>query len=188
MKKIVKKLKKIPWLMKVHWLIFSWQGKVWFFYSLKVMMLSSLDLLKMPEQKWTKKAIWKQISFQRFFRSPKVLTHAFGQTLRICITYRCNLTCQYCYARGLEKDMPIDMSVDTFLKLVLWAKEKGWKDIRFLGGEPTIHPYFTEMLNICYKNKMNVGMSTNNIFSSQIASKFDTTRIRYISINYTFDA
>lgn len=114
---------------------------------------------------------------------------AHFQKLALPITYKCNLTCRYCYAKGIENGIPTDMNPDDFLRLVVWAKDRGWKHIRFLGGEPTIHPHFTEMLDICYRNKMYLNMSTNNLFSSQIGAKLDKykSRIMHISLNYVLD-
>ena len=187
MKRLIESIKRIPWVMRFYYIIFSWRGKLWVVYRLKVLILSFFDFLKVPKQEWTRKLIWKQILFQRVFRGPEPLARAFTKTLRVCGTYRCNLTCQYCYVRGLEKKFPEDMTIDNFLKLVLWAKNRGWEAIRFLGGEPTIHPYFSEMLDICYKNKMYIQMATNNTFSSQITSKLDRMWVDCISVNYIFD-
>jgi len=174
----MKRLKK--YIKLIHWVIFSWRGKVWF-------LLSFLDFLKVPKQKWTKRAILKQIFFQRYLRGVESI-FTFKQILRVCITYRCNLICRYCYAKGIENNFSNDMNLKDFLNLVIWAKDRGWKIIRFLGGEPTIHYHFREMLDICYQNKMYVGMSTNNIFSSQIGIKLDKSWIDFFSINYVFDA
>lgn len=171
----------------IYWIVFSWRGKIWLFYHLKVWTLTFWDFLKASKQKWTKRAIWRQILFQRYCRSPEVLASVFRQTLRVSITYRCNLVCRYCYANGLETNFPEDMRLEDFLHLVVWAKKRGWKYIRLLGGEPTIHPHFIEMLDICYHNKMRVSIPTNNLFSSQIGKKLDKSRIDYITLNYALE-
>lgn len=55
------------------------------------------------------------------------------------------------------------------------------------GGEPTIHPEFIQMLDICYQHQMNVTMSSNNLFSHEIVSKFEKPWISYVSLNYSPD-
>lgn len=93
------------------------------------------------------------------------------------------MSCDYCYIRGVQKNMPQDMSLEDFTYLVSWAKNKGWSGIRFLGGEPTIHPQFSKMLDICYRNKMWVTFSTNNLFSKEILPKLNSLWLREVSVN-----
>lgn len=181
----MKKLKK--YINLIYWVIFSWQGKIWFFYHLKLATLSLFDFVKVPEGKCKPGQVWTQIFFLKYFRSPKVITAFFRKTLRICITYRCNLSCNYCYVKGIENIIFQDMTTSDFLNLVIWAKDKGWTSIRFLGGEPTIHPQFTEMLEICYRNKVYISMSTNNIFSSRIILKLNKSWINFISVSYNLN-
>lgn len=140
--------------------------------------------MRMPKQKWSKKAIWIQFLSQTLERNPKNFLSEFKNTLRICVTYRCNLACRYCYVKGLENKISGDMRLEDFSRLVIWAKDKGWLAMRILGGEPTIHPRFTEMLEACYRNRMPVRFSTNNLFSSQIITKLDRFWLPNISINY----
>ena len=92
---------------------------------------------------------YAQVLFQRVMgaalRSPKMLLGLFHNSLRVCVTYRCNLSCKACYARGLQQEVGReDMSVEDFDKLTDHALNLGWRKIRFLGGEPTIHPRFPE--------------------------------------------
>ncbi len=161
------------------------KGKWIYIYSLKSLILSFWDLLRTPKQKWPKKAIWIQASFQRVTRDPKIFIPWFKKMLRVCITYRCNLTCKYCYAKGLENDFPDEMKLSDFQLLVAWAKQRHWTAIRLLGGEPTIHPQFAKMLAICYQNRMSVNFSTNNLFPEQILPNLNRFWLGGISINYT---
>ncbi|MBM3254327.1 MAG: radical SAM protein, partial [Candidatus Omnitrophica bacterium] len=121
-------------------------------------------------------------------RSPEATILFFRRTLMVSITYRCNLSCRYCYVKGIKNDIPTDMSLRDFLSLAVWAKDKSWNRIRFLGGEPTIHPDFAEMLDICYKNKIYVSISTNNTFSPQIGAKFNKSWMSGVLINYVLSS
>lgn len=147
-----------------------------------------LDSLRPSWQRSLEKPTQSQVLFQRFIigvlRNPRIFMSQFVKTLKVCVTYRCNLSCKACYTQGLQKEIPGDMKLSDFLQLVSWAKDKGWEKIRFLGGEPTIHPQFTEMLEICYRNHMSVTMPTNNLFSKQVLTKLDNPLVRDICINY----
>lgn len=168
----------------ICWIMFR-RPKRTVFLRLKVVVLSFLDLLKAPiTQQWSKRAIWRQVLFQRWFRSDESVSLVFQRTLRVCITYRCNLECHYCYIKGIENSFLRDMTPEDFLSLVLWAKDRGWNHIRFLGGEPTIHPYFTKMLEACYSNEMFVTLATNNLFPSRSLPILDNRWVDSLTINY----
>lgn len=69
-------------------------------------------------------------------RSPAFVIDYFDKTLRVCITYKCNVSCEFCYAKGLLKEFPMDMNLDDFLSLSKWAIAQGWKNMYFLGASP----------------------------------------------------
>jgi len=144
-----------------------------------------IKLIFLPRQKWPKKKIWFQLihlySARSWLHMPK-FAYLF---LRVCLTYRCNGTCVHCYARGLEKEIPEDMKLEDFAKIVSWSKNNGWKGIRFVGGEPTCHPQFAEILNICYRKKMFVTMSTNNLFSPKFLPNLENFWNIGITVNYS---
>ncbi len=131
-----------------------------------------------------------QVLFQRAMgaalRSPKMLLALFRQSLRVCVTYRCNLSCQACYVKGLLREVgTADMSVEDFDRLTDHALGLGWRKVRFLGGEPTIHPRFPEMLDICYRKRIDVSMPTNNLFPREVGERLDPLYIRDFAINYS---
>jgi sulfatase maturation enzyme AslB (radical SAM superfamily) len=131
-----------------------------------------------------------QLLFQRgmgtALRSPKMLLALFRQSLRVCITYRCNLSCEACYAKGLQQEVGrADMSVEDFDRLTDHALNLGWRKVRFLGGEPTIHPDFPEMLDICYRKRIDISMPTNNLFPEAVGRRLDPRYIRDFAINYS---
>jgi len=184
---MTKSWKKSYRLRFLHWVLFSWSGKRWIFRRSWLILLGVSDFFKASWHKKPSRALYKQLSFHRIFRSPRVLTEGFQETLRVCITYKCNLRCSYCYACGLEKDFPQDMTVENFKKLISWAKSNRWTVIRFLGGEPTSHPDFSEMLDICRQNQMRIGMATNNIYPTSLLSRIDRIHKQFFSINYNND-
>jgi organic radical activating enzyme len=131
-----------------------------------------------------------QMLFQRLLirilRTPKVFLPHYASTLRVCVTYRCNLSCKACYARGLQKELGMDdIRLEDFARLVGRLKGTGWRSIRFLGGEPTIHPHFTEMLDMCYRAGIEVSMPTNNLFPAEVGEKLASPLVRDMAVNYS---
>jgi pyruvate-formate lyase-activating enzyme len=131
-----------------------------------------------------------QVLFQRLLvaalRGPKVLLPLFRHSLRVCLTYRCNLACKACYARGLQEEVGrTDMSVEDYDKLSDYFLARNWRRVRFLGGEPTIHSRFGDILDICYRKGIEISMPTNNLFAPEVARKLNPRYVRDLAINYS---
>lgn len=116
--------------------------------------------------------------FYSFIRSQGVVTRVFGRRytrnpnfIEINITYRCNLACPNCLVSCGRGQAPSneEMSVEQIQRFVQESINSGakWHIIRVLGGEPTLHPEFTEILNILleykhsYSPKTIISVSTN---------------------------
>lgn len=82
----------------------------------------------------------------------------------IVLTGRCNLRCPYC--RGLPKELSGDLEYFSVVNLIkLWAKD-GLQNIRFSGGEPTIHPYLEDFVKISKNGGIKrIAISTNGTCS-----------------------
>ena len=104
--------------------------------------------------------------------------------IAINLTYKCNLSCYYCFTKGLEKKFPNDMKIEDFHKLIRWLKVQKRNNIQFIGGEPTFYPQFGEVLDICKREDMKVDFFTNNLFDNSIAEKLDKSYIKGIQVNY----
>ena len=78
----------------------------------------------------------------RFLRSRK--------RIEIDITWQCNLTCFDCNRCCGEAPTTERMSVDQIARFIAESKRCGnpWRVIRVLGGEPTVHPDFTEIMHL----------------------------------------
>jgi MoaA/NifB/PqqE/SkfB family radical SAM enzyme len=86
----------------------------------------------------------------------------------ISLTYRCNRQCSYCYAKNLNRDFPQDLSLENFKKILEWFKSQNIPHFNVLGGEPTIHPKFNDMLKLTNENNLRVRIFTNNLFNQPI--------------------
>lgn len=73
-------------------------------------------------------------------------------------TYRCNLSCSYCYMKNCI-DQP-DMSVDLVKKLLSFAEESGHQKIRMIwhGGEPLLMgiPFYEQVFALADKSDVQV--------------------------------
>ena len=68
----------------------------------------------------------------------------------LSITARCNRDCAYCFAmETLDKvDSTVShMSLATFERALDFLERSGIEEGRLLGGEPTIHPHFCQMID-----------------------------------------
>lgn len=79
--------------------------------------------------------------------------------VRIWLTEDCNALCRFCMnskSRGKAK-----MSLDKFELICSYFKENGFDIISVMGGEPTIHPQFSEMMSVAQNNFNRVYLYTN---------------------------
>src|SRR6266516_301142 len=95
------------------------------------------------------RAVWRQARISRW------LTRWLGpqyrrsrSLLELDITYGCNLNCYNCNRSVRQAPEALHLPID---KLRVWVNEwmtrgKRWQRIRVLGGEPTLHPDFDEII------------------------------------------
>ncbi|GHD34850.1 hypothetical protein GCM10010313_81780 [Streptomyces violarus] len=82
--------------------------------------------------------------------------------LELEITSRCQLTCDsHCYAQaGPTKDHG-SMTVGDWRRVLDDAAQLGVKTVQLIGGEPTLHPNFTELLSHALYNGLRVQVYSN---------------------------
>ena len=74
-------------------------------------------------------------------------------------TLRCNLTCSFCFNRGMPS-LP-DVAPGDFERIVSVLSARGVGEVDILGGEPTLHPRFGELMGILCAAEMRTTVSTN---------------------------
>lgn len=78
------------------------------------------------------------------------------------ITTRCNLSCEYCFAKEKMDNSPCkDISLHDLKKVLFFLKKSDYKIFRMMGGEPTFHPNFKEFLELALNEKMRVDLLSN---------------------------
>lgn len=84
--------------------------------------------------------------------------------LNIFLTYRCNLACPYCFARGLADLYPPALGRDDFARLLAWLEAYPVGGVALLGGEPTLHPDLPMMLTALHERGIMTALFTNGLF------------------------
>jgi len=56
-----------------------------------------------------------------------------------------------------------EMSINDFKKLTSWLIKNNIKTLRLMGGEPTIHSKFSEIMNLAVSNFDNISIFSNGL-------------------------
>ncbi|MDG4535011.1 radical SAM protein [Streptomyces sp. AV19] len=72
------------------------------------------------------------------------------------LTRKCQLTCTHCYNASGPQGNHGTMSREGWIGVLDQAAACGVRDIQFIGGEPTMHPAFAELVD----HALNVGLKT----------------------------
>jgi len=91
--------------------------------------------------------------------------------MNLLLTTRCNRKCKYCFAKNkvtYENDEIIEqyISLKNVKKVINFLKVSNENTISLLGGEPTLHPQFFDILNLLNNEGLVINIFTNGIFSS----------------------
>lgn len=92
----------------------------------------------------------------------------YPRQLMFATTYRCNLSCPYCYAMCLADNFPEDLSLKNFLAALDWMEENGYRLAAFTGGEPSLNPHFPRFLDELRKRAIRCYFATNMLFPTAV--------------------
>ncbi|MDR1996972.1 MAG: radical SAM protein [Candidatus Margulisbacteria bacterium] len=87
--------------------------------------------------------------------------------MNIALTTRCNKNCSFCFARAhRQESSPQDMALADFQRLVeLALQDSPPQPLKLLGGEPTIHPQFVEMLDFLTRKNVRATLISNLLYT-----------------------
>ncbi len=91
--------------------------------------------------------------------------------INLFVTYRCNLSCSYCFAKDLQADFPEDMSLKRFERLLDWMRPAPPSAVGLIGGEPTLHPHLVAMLARLAEENIPAVIFTNGLFPEGLAER-----------------
>lgn len=87
------------------------------------------------------------------------------------VTLRCNMynVCRYCYVKEQEGKFPLDLDCQDFGRILDWFITLGVDEVILLGGEPTLHPLFAQVLDTLRHRELSARLFTNGTYNSTIA-------------------
>ena len=105
--------------------------------------------------------------------------------LFLYITEKCNLRCTHCYM-GERLEHERYMSLDLVKEVLSTARVLyGQYKVYLLGGEPTLHPQFADVLQICKDENYKVVLTSNGAIPQKRWS--DLTRDKIDSFSFSLD-
>lgn len=104
--------------------------------------------------------------------------------IQVNLTYKCNRSCSYCFAKDLELDFKNSMSLEDFKGVLGWLKLNNLNSFNITGGEPTLHPLVNEMLSFSNANKFNVSVFTNGLFGNGFLESIGYARSFLVNYNH----
>lgn len=105
------------------------------------------------------------------------------KSIRFFLTDKCNANCTNCINRNIRKESKF-IDVNKFELLCGYFKNNGVNRIRIMGGEPTLHPSFSQILNIAQQYFDRVTLFTNGIMPNVMA--FRLREKDAVNFNFNF--
>ncbi len=102
----------------------------------------------------------------------------------ILLTYRCNLSCKYCYLSASPQRKEI-LNYNDFVNFAKLLNKSTVMEVDLSGGEPLTHPHFMGILHFLKdKNKFAVGLATNGtLLTDKIVRKMKEYNLDIIQLS-----
>lgn len=103
----------------------------------------------------------------------------------IALLNYCNLNCSYCFANDFILEEKKFLSLDNFNYILNFLDLNELTKIGIIGGEPTLHPDFSNFIKILKeKFKKSIVVFTNGIELASFYDLFDENTVALININH----
>ena len=120
-----------------------------------------------------------------------VLSDSCGRpllNLRVAITRRCNLYCQYCHLEGEEKpteNFVAEMTVDEIVRIVRIAVGLGISKVKLTGGEPLMRKDIVEIIKgiAAISGLTDLSMTTNGTMLASLAKELHANGLKRVNIS-----
>jgi cyclic pyranopterin phosphate synthase len=108
--------------------------------------------------------------------------------LRVAITRRCNLHCQFCHLEGEERcaeNFAGEMTVDEIVRIVRVAVGLGISRVKLTGGEPLMRKDITEIVKgiATIPGLADLSMTTNGNMLSSLAEELHANGLKRVNIS-----
>jgi GTP 3',8-cyclase len=107
--------------------------------------------------------------------------------LRVILNQECQLRCIYCYKEGVFTRKKNFLTLKDFKIVIKAAREIGFDEIKFTGGEPTLYPSLIDLIS--YSKELNykeIRITTNGLIlgrNPHINKEIQRCRIRWDNPN-----
>jgi len=105
------------------------------------------------------------------------------KSIRFYITERCNANCRNCFNKDERGGSQMD--IDKFEELCNFFSENRYQLLKIMGGEPTLHPQFKNIMLIAQKYFQQVNLFTNGMSDSLL--EFQPRETDGIVYNFKFN-
>lgn len=119
-----------------------------------------------------------------------MLKDSHGRTinyLRLAVTDRCNLRCQYCMPeQGLNWASSSQLlSLDEMMKLLRIASSLGIHKLRYTGGEPFLRKDFPQLMKMVHEEKLfsSVSITTNGVLTAPFLEDIIDCNIEQVNLS-----
>lgn len=101
----------------------------------------------------------------------------------------CNINCEYCFANDVISEQRQNMTLDNFEKVIQFHKASNTRELRLIGGEPTLHPNFIQFMNRIVSDPFfeSITVFTNGTFNDNVCSVLEMAscvKLTKIVVNY----
>jgi len=108
--------------------------------------------------------------------------------LRVAITRRCNLRCEYCHMEGEEQpteDFAEEMTVDEIVRIVRIAMSLGISKVKLTGGEPLMRKDILEIVKgiVAMPSLSDLSMTTNGTMLAFLAEELHASGLKRVNIS-----
>jgi len=107
--------------------------------------------------------------------------------LRLAVTKRCNLRCQFCHMEGEEKNANYteEMTVNEIVCIVKIAVELGVSRVKLTGGEPLMRKDITEIVKgiASLRGLADLSMTTNGVLLASLAEELHANGLKRLNIS-----
>lgn len=83
------------------------------------------------------------------------------KSIRVFLTESCNANCMNCFNKSARTDS--EMNIEDFDRLCKYLIEADFTSLKIMGGEPTTHTCFSDMISIAQHYFRNIAIFTNAI-------------------------
>lgn len=91
--------------------------------------------------------------------------------MNLILTHDCNKGCPYCFARSTRNSLTNEDDVHMSMDFIMESLDKSKGNIKLLGGEPTQHPQFSEIVDEVIRRKRSFTLISNFLFDENTLEK-----------------